>query len=334
MDRQEITGPVLVTGATGFIGRRLTACLLNEGCVVHALVLPDEQTKGVLPDTVKVFRGDVRDRARVREVVESAETVIHLAAMVGDWAPQQAFDSITVAGTENVLGAAAELDRRAILISSVTIYGDRIGKEICHEDLTLGKAQGPYSRSKQQQEVIGRRLAEEKGLRLTIIRPTNVYGPGSQQWVDGVVSHLRKRLPSLLGGGDHCAGLVYVDNVVNALMLVAANLQAIGRTYNICDEETTTWKQYFSQLSHTLGIPAPIALARPLAFAGAAILEPLWRVLNIKTRPPLTFEAINLAASNHRVPITLLKNELGYQQEISYEEGYRRVERYIRENGL
>ncbi len=324
----DLAEPVLVTGATGFIGRRLVARLRDEGLAVRAFVLPEEAGAAAFEGGVQVVRGDVRDEAAVRKAVRGAGTVFHLAAVVADWGPERLFREVTIGGTKHVLGSAAETDVRAVLVSSIAVYGDLLGRGVCHEDRPHGRPQGPYSRSKQVQEWIARRLERERGLRLSIVRPANVYGPGSRLWVHEAIAHLRRGRPALIGGTPKQAGLVYVDNVVDVLLRATAP-KAVGRVYNAAEGNEVTWPRYFTDLAEIAGTPPPKHLAHRAALLLALVAEPTWKLLRLKGRPPVTQEALNMFTADLRIPTSRARNELGYVPRVSYEEGMAAVARFL-----
>lgn len=329
MNANDIAQPVLVTGATGFIGRALIARLLREGVRVRAFVLPGEKTDGVLPAGVEIARGDVTDAAAVATAMHAAGTVIHLAAVVGDWGEEALFQRITVGGTRNVMNAAAENGTHVLLASSVVVYGDAIHHAVCDEDLPWGNALGPYSRSKQQQERLAWELARAKNVKLTVVRPTNVYGPGSRPWVDEVVTQLKGGMPALIGGGELNAGLVHVENVVDVFVRAASTAAAVGRAYNACDGSEVTWRQYFTDLAKLVGVKPPSSIPWVVANLGAYACEFTWRLLHLKQRPPLTREALNLVGSDHRVPVERARRELGYVARVDYATGMQTVAEYL-----
>lgn len=334
MDAAGIAQPALVTGATGFIGRALIARLLRHGVRVRALVLPGEPIEGVLPEDVDIVRGDVTDPDAVSEAMRGAGTVFHLAAVVGDWGDEDLFQRITVGGTRNVMNAAAENNVRVLLASSVVVYGDFVHTSVCEEDLGYGKALGPYSRAKQQQERLALEMARTRGVRLTVIRPTNVYGPGSRPWVHDVVDQIRTGTPSLIGGGEHNAGLVHVENVVDVFTLAACRDGAVGRIYNAGEGSAVTWKQYFSDIARLIGAKPPTSIPWIVAMPAAHACEAVWKLLGLKHRPPLTLEALNLVGSDHRVPIDRARLELGYVPGVDYATGIRTVADYIKQAKL
>ncbi|HZO12592.1 MAG TPA: NAD-dependent epimerase/dehydratase family protein [Polyangiaceae bacterium] len=326
---ERIAEPIVVTGATGFIGRRLTARLLQDGFSPHALVLPSDPIPIEWGDRVRIFHGDVADRLDVMNAMREVRTVFHLAAVVGDWGSHALHRRVTVNGTEHVLAEAARREARAILVSSVVVYGHRIGREICDESLPFGRPLGPYSKSKQEQERIARRLEAQRSLKVTIVRPTNVYGAGSRPWVDTPLEVMRAQRPILVGDGRQCAGLTHVDNVVDVLVRAAASHAAVGRTYNASDDNGVTWLRYFTELASLAGAPAPRSIPRAPAAIAAVGCEAAYRLLRIAERPPITREALNLVGSNHRVPIERAKHELGYAPRVSHQEAMKEIAAHL-----
>jgi nucleoside-diphosphate-sugar epimerase len=183
--------------------------------------------------------------------------------------------------------------------------------------------------AKQQQERIAARLEADESLRVTIVRPTNVYGPGSRPWVDLVADQLLKGDPALIGDGEQVAGLTYVDNVVDVMVRAAGTAAAVGRTYNANDDHRVTWKRYFTEMAQTVGAAPPKSVPTRLARLAAYGYEGGYRLLRRRDRPPITREALNLVASHHRVPIARARRDLGYAPAVDFDEGMRRVAEYL-----
>ena len=326
---ERISEPVLVTGATGFIGRRLVKRLLADGYTVRALVLPEDAVPVEWGDALEVVRGDVTSRNQIARAVRGAATVFHLAAVVGDWGPAELFRRVSVGGTENVLAEAARGGARALLASSVVVYGTDIGRRVCDEERRFGHPLGPYSRAKQEQERVARRLEGSHGLKVTIVRPTNVYGAGCGPWVDTAVEQLRAGRPTLIGDGRLHAGLVHVDNLVDLFVRAAERPPSIGRIYNACDDNGVTWLRYFTDLAALAGAPPPKAIPRGVAEVAARSLEASYRLLRRRERPALTREALNLVGSHFRVPITKAAQDLDFKPTVSYQQGMDEVAAYL-----
>ena len=323
----------LVTGATGFIGSRLVARLREDGVSARALVLPDEPLPPGWDPGVEVVRGDITERNGLKPAVEGSEVVFHLAALVGDWGPEQAFRRVSTEGTRNMLSAAAACGARFVLASSIVVYGDRLGREVCTEDLPHGRAYGPYSRSKQAQERLAREWLE-RGMDVRIVRPANVFGAGSRIWVDEVIRLLLERSPTLIDGGGGNAGLVHVDNVVDILIRAASDRASPGGTYNACDELDVSWRRYFSDLASIAGAGTPRSAPSWLAWPLASIMEPLWRLAGSARRPPLTREALHLICADHQVPAARARDALGHRSLVDYDGAMAAVADYVAGSGL
>lgn len=313
--------PIIVTGATGFVGSRLVVRLHSKGYKVKALVLPQEKklAETILPLGTEIVYGDVSNKKDVELALGGAKTIFHFAAIVKDWGSADLHSRVTIGGTSNVMAAASENNATLILCSSVVVYGDRIGRQECSEEIAFGKALGVYGNSKQYQEILAKEFEERRGLKVIIVRPTNIFGPNSGPWMNDLVKHLRSRMPSLVGNGNQNAGLCYVENFIDLLIMLANHPKAIGKVYNVCDNSDISWKQYFNDISKITKSPTPYGIPLWLARVGAGFSERVWKLLRLHTRPPITRESINLVGSNHNVPIKRAQNDLGYVPRVSYE---------------
>jgi len=328
--RGRIPEPVAVTGATGFIGRRLVARLVADGYRVQALALPGDP----IPiewagDRVTVRRADVTRRGEVVDGLAGSRFVFHLAALVSDWGSSGEHHRVTVLGTENVLAEAASRAQRALLVSSIAAYGNKLGTTLCDEDTDPGLPLGPYGAAKQAQENVALRLEGERGLQVTIVRPANVFGPASGPWVDLLCKQLSAGAPTLVSGGDFAAGLIYVDNVVDILVRAAERVGAVGRIYNANDDHGVTWRRYVTALAELIGSPAPRSIPRALAGVAARLSESTSRALRRRERPGVTREALNLCQAPLRVPVDRARRELGYEPPVSFDEGMAAVADYL-----
>lgn len=322
---------VLVTGATGFIGQRLLARLRDEPCLVRALVLKGDAEEGAARQmNAEVVYGSVDDESAVEQAVKGVDTVFHLAAAVGDWLDPDIVRKVTIEGTRTVLKAAAREGARCVLASSIVVYGDALGRDVCAEDHPFGRSVGMYSESKQEQERIADELAAKENVSVVKLRLANVFGPNSRPWVQMVLEQLRTGAPTLIGGGGQNAGLCHVDNAAHAFVCAAKHEAAQGQSYNIHDGSDITWRRYFSDLARAGGCRAPRSLPALLAPPLALACEALWSKLRLKGRPPVTREAVNIVGSNHRIPIGKARRELGYEARVDYERGIEEIERSLR----
>jgi nucleoside-diphosphate-sugar epimerase len=318
---------VLVTGASGFIGRSLVARLRGERAAVRALVLPDEPVEL----GAEIARGDVTRPESLVPAMRGVRLVYHLAARVGDWGAEELFRSVNVDGTRNVLAAAAEAGvERVVVTSSLVVYGSQLGSEVCDEDLPREHGCGPYSRTKRAQEELALDFHRFGRVPVTVVRPGNVFGPDSAPWVHMPVALLRAgRLP-LIGGGEGDAALTWVDNLAEFLLLAGRTAAAAGRVYNANDGSGVSWARYFTALARIAGARAPrLHVPSGAAMAAAVAMEAAWRVARRPGRPLFTREAVTLLASRHAVPVSRAARELGFSPSVEFDEAMDRLARTL-----
>ena len=313
--------PILVTGATGFIGRRLVALLRDHGRSVRTFVLPNEPIPDEWDSSVCIEYGDISDRQAVENAVEGVAAVVHLAAVVGDWGPESLFQRVTVDGTQHVFTAAEKLAIPVVLASSIVVYGHRLGRQVCDENTPHGRPFGPYGRAKQAQESMARNFIDRKNADIRIVRPGNVYGPGSGPWVNEAIKLLLAGSPALIDGGHQNAGLAYVDNVVDVFFRALKMDEARGQVFNACDAEPITWAGYFTDLAAIAGAATPRSVPGVIAWPLATTIELVWKLLGKTERPALTREALNLISSDHNVPNEKARTMLNHRPLKSYAEG-------------
>jgi nucleoside-diphosphate-sugar epimerase len=253
---------ILVTGASGFIGRALCAQLLAQGHDVAALV----RREGSQPAGTRPLSGDLGDGARLRELLlgERPECVVHLAAEIASQRSERKLREVNVRGTAGLLdactalaGAEAGAGPRFVFASTV-VTGDAHGA-LLSEDEPL-PVHTPYGRSKQE----GERLVLESGLPAVVIRPSHVYGPGG--WYEGeLIAQLRRpgRF-AVIGAGSNLWDVVHLDDVVSAIVL-AAERAAPGSTYHVADDEPIAFYDFMALTASRLGLGPPRRIPAPVA---------------------------------------------------------------------
>jgi len=315
----KIAGPVLVTGGTGFIGRRLIDRLLATNLELVSFALPGEAVPEHWGERVKVLRGEITKAEDVNAAMSGIHTVFHLAAVVG----RGAYDvnwAVTVEGSRNVYDAAVQNRTKVVLASSIVVYGNQIQTRICHEGLDHGEYQGAYSRAKMAQEKLALAYQADRGLELVVVRPANVYGEGSGPWVEGMLGLIQTDMLPILGDGSGNAGLVHVANLVEAFLLAAADPKAVGQVYTACDNLDVTWGRYLNDLAAMVGkSPLPNAPLEPLIRAAHEHENPE-KLEAMEGMPTFPLEILNLVGSDNRFDSRKLREDLGWQPTFSYDE--------------
>ncbi|MDB4870288.1 MAG: oxidoreductase [Gemmatimonadales bacterium] len=241
-----MAGRTLVTGAGGFIGSRIVEVLheMNPGSVRAGVRRWSSAARiGRLP--VEIMQCDVTSAESVRSAMKGVSGVVHCAR--GD-------ATTNVEGTRIVLDEAQRAGvKRVVHLSTVAVYGTKEGSVSEVDPCAPGSA--PYGRSKVQTEEICAEYGR-RGLAITVLRPTIVYGPYSDLWTVEFAQRLSAGkwfLPERYTQG--ICNLVYVDDVVKAVLLSLQDERAIGQTFIVNGGERPTWSEYFHALNDALGLP-------------------------------------------------------------------------------
>jgi nucleoside-diphosphate-sugar epimerase len=236
----------LVTGAGGFIGGRVVEALLQEarGEIISGLRRWSTAVR-IGRNPIEPVQCDIMNPGQLAEVMAGVTAVVHCA--VGN-------ATVTVEGTRNVLEAARTAGvRRVVHVSTVDVYGPAEGTVT---EATPCQSSGrEYGDSKLVAEDVCRKFAEQ-GMEVVMLRPTIVYGPFSDLWT--VEPAERLGAGSWLLPAEACQGtcnLVYVDDLVRAILLALDAPGVSGKAYNINGPDRPTWHEYIEALNAELGLP-------------------------------------------------------------------------------
>ncbi|MBI5320225.1 NAD(P)-dependent oxidoreductase [Bradyrhizobium sp.] len=247
----------LVTGANGFLGRRVVLALLARGFEVRAMVRPATRLDQLdWPASVEIFRADLRTSLDLKRAFEGVDVLLHLAAVVSGG--EDAQFSGTVVGTERLLDAmAATRCRRLVLCSSFSVYDYGATHRILDENSPLHQLPDIYARdgytiSKWWQERVTRRHAAKHGWDLTVLRPGFIWGPdhsylaalGQQFGRHHLVIGPMTRIP-----------MTHVENCADVFAIAATSDKARGQTLNVIDGQGERIWSYLSD--HMRGSGAP-----------------------------------------------------------------------------
>lgn len=280
---------VLVTGAAGFLGRRLVARLREQGRTVRVLVRRAIPAYADDPGIQTVI-GDLGDPRIIDHAVRGAPTVYHVgAAMRGG--PRD-FEAGTTWGTRNVVEAClAHAARKLVYVSSMSVY-DHAGRDPTAK-MTESSAfephpewRGAYTRTKLDAEQCVRDAIDNRGLPAVIIRPGQIFGPGAEQVTPNGVIGLAGRWVAV-GSPSQTLPLVFVEDVVDALLLAETSVPALGGTFNIVDTTPVTQEAYLQHAQRKLGARLKRVRVPTWVFMGLGLgVELLGKVL--KREVPLT----------------------------------------------
>ncbi len=320
---------VLVTGGTGFLGRHLVERLALEGDEVWVLGRSGQSVADLRGLGVHLVSGDLRQWPSLQKAVEGKDAIFHCGGKVeagGRWVD---FLEVNVLGTERLIQAALEHGvRRFVHVSSIGVYPERPAGSVIREDdgYDENTGRGGYTRSKTMADQIAFWYARSRSAPITVIRPATIYGPGGKNTLvrAGVA---KGGWNVVFGDGTNVLPLVYVDNVVDALVLASRRDEAIGRAYNVVDDDRITQRQYIERMGAALGKPhktvyLPLGQVRVLA-ASADLAKAALK--GGRKSPQGMFSRISRSLQSVQYDTARAKAELGWKPRIDFEAAIRRL---------
>lgn len=251
---------ILVTGATGFVGRFLCSRLLAEGFTVRGTLLVSESPDTLLPGVNPAVVEPLGPNTPWSHALSGVDTVIHLAARVHimddpSADPLTEFRKVNKEGTEQLAREAVRAGvKRLVFISTVKVNGEESGFPYTED--SPARPSDPYGVSKWEAEQSLRLIESESGLEVVVVRPTLVYGPGVKANFLNMMKAVSRGLPLPLASIRNRRSLVYVGNLVDALAVCAENPAAAGQTFLISDGEDVSTPQLVTGTARALGVSA------------------------------------------------------------------------------
>ncbi|HEY6795493.1 MAG TPA: aminotransferase class I/II-fold pyridoxal phosphate-dependent enzyme [Kineosporiaceae bacterium] len=313
---------ILVAGASGFIGGHLTRRLAERGHRVRALVHEGSDRSAFDGLDIETAIGDLGDPEQLRRAAAGVRYVYNCTGMSADWGAWKDFERINVAGSRNLVEAAHQAGtvERFLHVSTTDVYGYPVVPG--DETAPLNDIGLPYNRSKVLGERAVRETAERTGLPLTVVRPASVYGPRSKDFVIEIATLLRKGQMLYIGTGEVPAGLIYVGNLVEAMIAACTSETTVGKAYNLRDTDLTTWREYVEALAKGLGVKPPrFSVPAPVARGLATVSERLYGAVGVKSRPLITRHAVNLFERDQSYAIDRACHDFGFKSETGFSEG-------------
>lgn len=315
---------VLLTGATGALGRSTAEALLNAG---HELTVLQRRRSG-LP--CRELLGDVADPVVTKAAAAGQDVVIHAAAKVDVVGPWREFEHANIDGTRAIVAACLAGDVPALVqVSTPSVaHAGRALAGVPAQPADVRAARGHYARSKALAERIALR-ADGQRLAVLAIRPHLVWGPGDPQLVGRIVERARRgRLP-IIGSGAALVDTTYIDNAVDALLAAAAVCGAVhGEALVVSNGEPRPIAEILQRLCQAAGTPPPRGhLPYAAAFGAGAILDAAWAVSRRRTTPPITRFLAQQLGTAHWFDQRRTREALGWVPRIDLDEGFDRLRR-------
>ena len=258
---------ILVTGATGFVGKRLVPALISAGHEVRCAV----SKKVDWLNAEQVVVNKLEDDPDWSDALVDVDVVIHLAARVHVMNETSAsamddYCKINSIATRNLANQAAQHNvKRFVFLSSIKVNGEFTLKNTPFTEESIAQPEDPYGQSKLYAEQYLQAISQNTGLEVVIIRPPLIYGPEVKANFLKMLHLIRKGLPLPFGRVKNSRSLVYIENLISALCTVATHPNAANQTYLVADDDSLSLTQMMSTIGKAMGkrsrlIPVPVSL--------------------------------------------------------------------------
>lgn len=314
--------PVLVTGSTGFAGGHLVRALAMDGQQIRVIARSSAKTGG-LPPGVDVRVADITDPDAVSRAVDGVGTIYHLAAAYRSAVHrEEGYRRINVGATRNLLEAAARSGvERFVHCSTVGVHG-HVSRPPAEEKTAFSPADA-YQRTKLEAELLALSYARDRGLAVAVARPTAIYGPGDTRLLK-MFRMIANGTFVMLNKGDIYYHMVYVDDLVQGLKLLATHPSAVGEVFILGGDKYYRLKAIVDMIARFLGVRQPrIRLpALPFQVVGS-LCEAICVPFGVE--PPIYRRRVDFFTKSRAFSIEKARRMLGYSPQVPLEVGLRRT---------
>lgn len=322
---------LLITEIGGFIGLRATELAIAQGMKVRGLQASTDRNRKAQDLGAEVIVGSVTHPATAQKVCQGVDIVLHTAEVAQEGGSIDQFRDINVGGTVNMAQAAKNAGVKTFVhLSSVLVYGFNYPNGIT-ESGPLSSDNNPYCQTKIEAEKALLQQNAPPDFGTIIIRPGDVYGPGSIPWIVRPLLFMRQKLFAYANEGRGVINHVYVDNLIQAIFL-AIEKETYGEIFNVTDGQETSWKEYFTRLADIAGLPAPFSMPKDELKIFLQLRHQGQKLFRQKA--DLLPEVVDFMTRPHAYSIAKARSVLSYEPTIDLEEGMRRTQEWVQKTDL
>jgi len=311
---------IFVSGGTGFIGSYLVRKLLADGHEVIALARSLTAMNRIRELGAEPVEGELSIPGPWQETVGGCERVVHCAAKASDWGSRTDFWNVNVEGTRHMVEAAAGKVDQFVHISSIAAHR---GSGVRDESSHVIRGGHSYCDSKAAaEEVVDKAVAQ--GLNAQLVRVANVYGPEDPHVLPRILEQVSKGKFVIVGDGNQPSNLIYVDDVVDAIIAILMTETEPGERFLVTDQNAPGIGEAIQIAFETLNIDPKITrLPKWLALVAAALSQAFAFITG--KRPMLTFYAVFSVGNVRTLVNDLTMRRLNWSPKVDFREGVKRT---------
>lgn len=322
---------ILITGIGEFIGLHTAEKAIAKGIKVCGLHSCKEQAKKAQNLGAKVIVGNINDPAIAEKACQGIDIVLHANEIAKEGGEIKQFREINVSGTINMARAAKNAGVKTFVhISSTLVYGFNYPNHVAENGVLAGE-NNPYCQTKIEAEKALLEINSPPNFGVIIIRPGDVYGPGSIPWIVRPIMMMRQKLFAYANDGIGVINHCYIDNLIDAIFL-AVEKEPHGEVFNITDGQETSWKDYFHALAEIAGLPTPFSLPKDEL---KLFLKLRYQGQKLFRKPIDIFpEAVDFMSRPYGYSIDKARNLLNYEPNINLEAGLQLTKQWLQQADL
>ncbi|NVO00555.1 MAG: NAD-dependent epimerase/dehydratase family protein [Geobacteraceae bacterium] len=323
----------LVTGGGGFLGGAIVRMLLERGDEIISYSRSRYEALERLG--VRQVCGDVADEAALTAAAQGCDVIFHVAAKAGIWGDYDDYFRANVTGTAAVIAACrANGIKRLVATGSPSVVFDGTDVEGGDESLPYpDHYETHYPKTKMLAEKLVL-AANSPELATVSLRPHLIWGPGDNHLVPRIIAKAKTGRLKRIGNRPCLVDTIYVDNAAKAHLQAADRLypgsQIAGKAYFITNDEPIPLWEMVDRILAAAGLP-PVKgeISSGAARFIGAFCEKVWGMFKLKGEPPMTRFVANELSTTHWFDISAAKRDLGYQVDVSMEEGLKRLHQWL-----
>ncbi|MCQ9207565.1 MAG: NAD(P)-dependent oxidoreductase [Omnitrophica bacterium] len=329
---------VLITGVTGFVGGHILKGLAQDKNLILSVLLrnPDKFGKIKTQGSFHVYIGDITRPESLTKALIGKDVIIHCAALMSnfDSKTRREFYRVNVTGTENILRACdSKTLKQFVQISTSGVYGACSGYP-SWESGPYGRALSAYEWSKKEAEIMVLKYAKHRGLPFTILRPSQLYGPGMYYGWPDTIRAINSGRMFVLGNGKAKIHLLNIKDLVKAVGQLLLNKSAINQIYNIAGPEIVSISKVFNLISGILRKKEPGRMPYSPMYLMSLFLKLIPHKFKNRHLALLTPHRIRFFSENHTYSTSKAARDLNYAPGVRMHDGFCEMINWCKEERL